>query len=88
MPSAPSPSRTMACANWRATVNMACNKAWPSALCKLVIGGCWALLVAITTKESLVEVSPSTVMRLKEPSASANDNSFINTGATHASVAT
>ena len=59
-----------------------------AALCKLVMGACDALLVAMTTNESLVDVSPSTVMRLNEPSAKAKESSFINTGATQASVAT
>ena len=67
---------------------MACTNAWPSALCKLVMGAWLALLVAITTNESLVDVSPSTVTRLNEPSANVNASSFIKAGATQASVAT
>ena len=59
----------------------------PSALSKLVMGAWPALFVAINTNESLVEVSPSTVMRLNDPSASANVNACINSGATQASVA-
>jgi hypothetical protein len=45
------------------------------------------LLVAITTNESLVDVSPSTVTRLNEPSASSVANCFITPCETQASVA-
>ena len=43
--------------------------------------------VAITTNESLVEVSPSTVTRLNEPSASSSASCCISDGSIRASVA-
>jgi hypothetical protein len=46
-----------------------------------------ALLVAMTTNESLVDVSPSTVMLLNDASASSRRAAGINDGCTHASVA-
>ena len=71
---APSPSRTMACANRRATPSSACFKAWPSAESSDVTGAFAAWLVAMTMNESLVDVSPSMVTRLNEPSASSSAN--------------
>ena len=47
-----------------------------------------ALCVAISMKESLVEVSPSMVMRLNEPSASCLASAGSKAGSMHASVAT
>ena len=46
-----------------------------------------ALLLAIKVRESLVEVSPSTVMRLKDPSARSLTKPAIKPGAMQASVA-
>ncbi len=51
------------------------------------MGSCAAWLLAITTKESLVEVSPSTVTRLNDPSASCVASCFMSPDATFASVA-
>jgi hypothetical protein len=66
---APSPSRTMACASCCATAitrpPAPGRRRWPAT----VISACPACCVAISTKESLVEVSPSMVMRLKLASA-------------------
>ena len=66
---------------------MALNNVWPSALPHAVIGVCAAFCVATTTNESLVEVSPSTVARLNDPSASASASSAISDWGTQASVA-
>ena len=84
---APSPSRTIACASVRATSVMAASKAWPSALARSVTGALPAWPVAITMKLSLVEVSPSTVTRLNEASASCLASAGSSSGATAASVA-
>ena len=84
---APSPSRTMACAKNCATCVSAACRACPSALSKLLIGALPALPVAAMMKESLVEVSPSTVTALKDASATRRVSSCISAGATAASVA-
>ena len=84
---APSPSRTMAWASWRATSSMAAFSARPSSELSEVTGALPALLVAMTMKESLVEVSPSIVTRLNEPSASSCASCLITAGSTQASVA-
>ncbi|MNV42837.1 hypothetical protein D3C71_1345340 [compost metagenome] len=84
---APSPSRTMACANCCATASSAALRDWPSALPNDVMGAWPALLEAITTNESLVEVSPSMVTRLNEPSANSRASCCTTAGATQASVA-
>ncbi|MDT4849419.1 hypothetical protein FQZ97_835390 [compost metagenome] len=84
---APSPSRTMAWArNWATSV-IATSKACPSALSSEATNALPAWPVATTTKESLVEVSPSTVTRLNELSAKRLASVFIKAGATAASVA-
>ena len=83
---APSPSRTMACANRRATPSSACFKAWPSAESSDVTGAFAAWLVAMTMNESLVDVSPSMVTRLNEPSASSSASWCITDWSTRASV--
>ena len=69
---APSPSRTMAWASWRATASSAAFSARPSADCSELTGALPARCVATTMKESLVEVSPSIVTRLNEPSANSS----------------
>ena len=51
------------------------------------MGACPALCVATSMNESLVEVSPSMVMRLKEPSASFLANTGNRAGSMQASVA-
>ncbi len=61
--------------------------AWPSAESQAVMGAWPALCVATTTKESLVEVSPSTVTRLNEASAKSWAKSAMRAGAMQASVA-
>jgi len=52
-----------------------------------VIGALPAWCVAMTMKESLVEVSPSIVTRLNEPSASSRASPCSSAGAMAASVA-
>ena len=84
---APSPSRTMACASCRATPIRASFSAWPSTESSAVTGALAALFVAMTMNESLVDVSPSMVTRLNEPSASSNASCFITAWSTFASVA-
>ena len=69
---APSPSRTMAWASCRETSCIAAFSARPEPLSNDVMGACATLLLAITTNESLVEVSPSTVTRLNDPSANSS----------------
>ena len=77
----------MAWASFWATPIMASFSALPSALSHVVIAPCATLLVAITTKLSLVDVSPSTVTRLNEPLARSVASCCINAGGTVASVA-
>ena len=84
---APSPSRTIAWASCCATANTASRSKAPSADSSWVIGVLPARCVAINTKESLVEVSPSIVMRLKERSAASSTSPCISCGAMAASVA-
>ena len=84
---APSPSRTMACASCLAMPSIAVRKVWPSGLVNAVIGVCLAWLLATTTNESLVDVSPSTVTRLNEPSASSWASCPMTDCETQASVA-
>jgi hypothetical protein len=64
-----------------------CLELPPSALESAVICALPALWVAISTNESLVEVSPSMVTRLKEPSASSLTRGCSSSGAIAASVA-
>ena len=66
---APSPSRTMACASCTDTATTASRSARPSADASDSMRAWPARCVAISTNESLVDVSPSTVMRLKLASA-------------------
>ena len=84
---APSPSRTIACANFCATDIKASRKALPSAESQEEIRGCAALRVAITMKESLVDVSPSMVIRLKDELAKSVAKAGSRLGAMLASVA-
>ena len=84
---APSPSRTMAWANFCATDIIAWRKALPSAESHDEMTGCAALRVAMTMKESLVEVSPSMVMRLKDALAKSAAKVGNKAGSTLASVA-
>ena len=66
---------------------MAVLRACPSALASESMGACEARLLAMTTSESLVEVSPSTVTRLKDASASSSASCCMRAGLTQASVA-
>ena len=84
---APSPSRTMACASCCDTATTASRSVRPSAESSAVIGAWPARCVAISTKESLVEVSPSMVMRLKLRSAASRSSGCSSAGAMTASVA-
>ena len=84
---APSPSRTMACASLTATSSMVAFKALPACESNDSIGTLPALLEAMSTNESFVEVSPSTVTRLNEPSANSSASCCITPWFMLASVA-
>ena len=84
---APSPSRTMACANHCATSISVCLRSWAASVLQAVTKLLPAWPVAMTTKESLVEVSPSMVMRLKEASANSLARAFMSEASMAASVA-
>ncbi len=86
---APSPSRTMAWASRRATSCSGGFQRLGNRRCRPIGDRCIARLVRVATtmKESLVEVSPSIVTRLKEPSASSSTSPCSSSGAMAASVA-
>jgi hypothetical protein len=84
---APSPSRTMAWARSMATAHTASHSVRPSGEPRSVMGAWPARCVAISTKESLVLVSPSMVMRLKLWSAACLTKVASRCGAITASVA-
>ena len=77
----------MAWASFCATSSMAASRACPSVLSSDVMGAWAALLVATTTKESLVEVSPSIVTRLNDRSARWRASCCTTDASTQASVA-
>src|SRR5688572_10972849 len=81
---APSASRTMACARQRATSVTASSSAWTSRAADAI----GPAPLAISTNESLVEVSPSTVMQLNERWAARFSIAFNWARPTPASVAT
>ena len=85
---APSPSRTMACANSIETLARAWRTMAKRGSSRRSISGRRARCELNTTKLSLVEVSPSIVMRLNDSRASSVTSSRNNGPAIGASVAT
>src|SRR5690349_15627721 len=85
---APSPSRMMACASSVATAVTPSASAAYSALLVSPTSGMCAVPVAINMKESLVEVSPSTVMQLNDRFAACAASARAMGNASLASVAT
>ena len=77
----------MAWANFCATDISAFRRALPSAESQDEMTGCAALRVAMTMKESLVEVSPSMVMRLNDALAKSVAKAGNKAGSMLASVA-
>ena len=85
---APSPSRTIACASRRDTSTTASRRTLAVGRDRLVTGALPARWVAISTNESLVDVSPSIVMQLNDSSAASVTSCCTSAGSIAASVAT